>query len=44
MSASAEGALLTRATVPTPQEFSLKEIPGDDPLHQFQYPTTSDVR
>lgn len=27
-----------------PQEFSLKEIPGDDPDHQFEYPTSTDVR
>lgn len=33
-----------RSPVPVPQEFSLKEIPGDDPNHQFQYPTKSDVR
>lgn len=27
-----------------PQEFSLKKIPGDDPSHQFQRPSGTDVR
>ncbi|KAF2106878.1 hypothetical protein BDV96DRAFT_637856 [Lophiotrema nucula] len=30
--------------VPTPQPFGLKEIPGDDGLHPFQFPKTTDVR
>ena len=30
--------------IPTPQPQGLKEIPGDDPAHQFQAPGPTDVR
>ena len=39
--------VLSAVDVPTPQEFGLREIPGDDAFgeaHQFQEPGPTDVR
>lgn len=36
--------ILEHLDVPTPQESGLKEIPGDDPNHQYEAPGPSDVR
>ena len=39
--------ILAGVDVPTPQEFGLREIPGDDAFgmaHQFQAPGPTDVR
>lgn len=33
-----------KLTCNRPQEFSVKEIPGDDGLHQFEKPLSTDVR
>lgn len=35
---------LANLELPVPQPFGLKEIPGDDPNHQFQKPGRTDVR
>ena len=36
--------ILEHLDIPTPQESGLKEIPGDDPKHQYQAPGPTDVR
>lgn len=36
--------ILQGIDIPTPQTFGLKEIPGDDPDHQFRKPGKTDVR
>lgn len=36
--------ILQAIDIPTPQESGLKEIPGDDPNHQYQAPGPTDVR
>lgn len=36
--------ILSALDIPTPQESGLKEIPGDDPEHQYQPPGPTDVR
>lgn len=47
---NADGALnpltgvLAAVDLPTPQPFGLKEIPGDDPDHQFEAPSSTAVR
>lgn len=36
--------ILAKIDLPTPQPFGLKEVPGDDPNHQFKAPGPTDVR